>query len=183
MFKDVFAKLSDIDLIELEMKAKIMNDVNDVSNLKMMGKKIEENTMCLQNLQNKTKENVDDVPKNKQNIYNCKKCDHTFVDKSKLKPHIKTVHPRVIFCHICELNFEKTYQLELHLKSHDVEEFKCKVCDKVFSMRWILQKHESAHELATVKFCHYFNNGKQCPYEEVGCMFNHSDSEKCRFDK
>ena len=50
-------------------------------------------------------------------------------------------------------------------------------------MRWRLQKHESAHELATVKFCHYFNNGKQCPYEEVGCMFNHTESEKCRFDK
>ena len=68
MFKDVFAKLSDIDLKELEMKAQIMNDANDVSKLKMMENKIEENSMCLQNLLSKTKENVDDVAKTNRTV-------------------------------------------------------------------------------------------------------------------
>ena len=33
------------------------------------------------------------------------------------------------------------------------------------------------------KYCHYYNNGKLCPYFEVGCMFKHEESEKCNFDK
>ena len=28
--------------------------------------------------------------------------------------------------------------------------------------------------------CHYFNNGKECPYAEVGCMFVHDFSEECK---
>ena len=30
-------------------------------------------------------------------------------------------------------------------------------------------------------FCHYFNNQKKCPFEEIGCMFLHADSEDCKF--
>ena len=32
-----------------------------------------------------------------------------------------------------------------------------------------------------IKFCHYFNNGKICPFEKLGCMFSHQDSEICYF--
>ena len=31
------------------------------------------------------------------------------------------------------------------------------------------------------KCCHYFNNEKHCPYENIGCMFLHQDSENCYF--
>ena len=33
------------------------------------------------------------------------------------------------------------------------------------------------------KFCHYFNNGKVCPYDDIGCKFKHKDSDKCKYDK
>ena len=29
--------------------------------------------------------------------------------------------------------------------------------------------------------CHYFNNDKMCPFEELGCKFFHTDSKKCKF--
>ena len=37
--------------------------------------------------------------------------------------------------------------------------------------------------LDNVKFCHYFNNGKKCPYEDIGCMFNHKVSDTCRYNQ
>ena len=48
-------------------------------------------------------------------------------------------------------------------------------------MKWRLDKHEKAHTLENIKFCHYFNNEKNCPYEEVGCMFKHEQSQVCRY--
>ena len=31
------------------------------------------------------------------------------------------------------------------------------------------------------KFCHFFNNGKTCPYEKIGCKFLHQPSATCYF--
>ena len=30
-------------------------------------------------------------------------------------------------------------------------------------------------------YCHYFNNKKTCPFEEVGCMYKHAKSGNCWF--
>ena len=38
-------------------------------------------------------------------------------------------------------------------------------------------------EILEYKKCHYFNNRKTCPFDEIGCMFAHETSEMCRFDK
>ena len=35
--------------------------------------------------------------------------------------------------------------------------------------------------MLNVKCCHYFNNEKLCPFEEIGCMFRHAESKNCRF--
>ena len=35
--------------------------------------------------------------------------------------------------------------------------------------------------MTDIKFCHYFNNKKDCPYEEIGCMFKHAKSDNCWF--
>ena len=35
--------------------------------------------------------------------------------------------------------------------------------------------------MLNIKNCHYFNNGKVCPFESIGCMFNHIRSDKCLF--
>ena len=32
-----------------------------------------------------------------------------------------------------------------------------------------------------MKFCHYFNNDKECPFETLGCMFKHQDAPQCKY--
>ena len=32
-----------------------------------------------------------------------------------------------------------------------------------------------------VQNCHYFNNGKMCPFEELGCKFLHVLAKNCKF--
>ena len=36
-------------------------------------------------------------------------------------------------------------------------------------------------EKETLKRCHFFNNQKVCPFEEIGCKFLHLQSSPCRF--
>ena len=48
-------------------------------------------------------------------------------------------------------------------------------------IKFILKKHVESHADEAPKFCHYFNNGKKCPFEHIGCMFLHQDSERCYF--
>ena len=123
-------------------------------------------------------ENVD------ENKYACKKCDCIFGRKDELKLHLKEKHKPEIKCNMCGEMFNLLFELENHLKKHDeVETLKCNICEKIFYMKWRLKKHEEAHKLSNVKFCHYFNNNKVCPFEEIGCMFKHAFSEECKFKK
>ena len=39
------------------------------------------------------------------------------------------------------------------------------------------------HSQKNIKPCHYFNNEKSCPYNELGCKFLHIASEKCKFEQ
>ena len=39
-----------------------------------------------------------------------------------------------------------------------------------------------SHDLSQKKI-HFFNNGKNCPDEDIGCKFKHKESKKCRFDE
>ena len=50
-----------------------------------------------------------------------------------------------------------------------------------FYLKWRLEKHMTGHEKLDSKFCHYFNNNKTCPFEQIGCMFKHAKSRKCWF--
>ena len=64
-------------------------------------------------------------------------------------------------------------------KNH--QEFKCNICKKGFVLKWRLQKHMKIHNNKNCQPCHYFNNGKMCPFEELGCKFLHINSKLCRF--
>ena len=76
----------------------------------------------------------------------------------------------------------KNCELEVHIKNqHEVKEYTCDFCDKTFVLQWRLLKHQENHTNPTWKKCHYFNNEKDCPYEEIGCMFAHEASEICKF--
>ena len=37
------------------------------------------------------------------------------------------------------------------------------------------------HEETNIKHCHYYNNDKCCPYEELGCKFLNTVAEICEF--
>ena len=113
--------------------------------------------------------------------YACKLCEKTFEDKRTLNDHVKQEHKKQLECKVCNETFQQAYKLELHLKNHEIETYQCDMCEKTFHLEWRLKKHRNAHNLVNVKFCHYFNNRKQCPYEEIGCMFKHLKAEFCRF--
>ena len=72
--------------------------------------------------------------------------------------------------------------MEEHLEHHGNERpFKCSICEKGFYMKWRMEKHTSDHRV-DIKFCHYFNNDKPCPYDKVGCKFKHETAPECRFN-
>ena len=48
-------------------------------------------------------------------------------------------------------------------------------------MKWRMEKHTSDH-MVDIKFCHYFNNDKPCPYDKIGCKFKHEISPECRYN-
>ena len=39
------------------------------------------------------------------------------------------------------------------------------------------------HCSSEIKGCHYFNNDKECPYANMGCMFPHQLSGMCKYDE
>ena len=58
--------------------------------------------------------------------------------------------------------------------------YKCEVCEKEFYLEWRYKKHKTVHT-EDGKYCHYYNNGKTCPYEEIGCMYLHAEAQLCLF--
>ena len=193
--EDLIKRLNPLSEVkDLDEKVKAMNEnvennakikhielnVAELSkNNKILKMKIEEMAVNKDNLVKKTKEK--NLHVNSYMEYLCTKCEKTFEKKGKLKDHISEKHPMQIKCKICSETFDKTHKLEVHLKKHDIDRFKCKTCDKIFQLKWRLDKHEMAHDLSHCKFCHYYNNSEECPYEEVGCMYKHETSPNCKF--
>ena len=117
--------------------------------------------------------------------FKCKQCDIKFLKKANLQNHIETNHPKSIVCKLCGDKFSEIHQLEDHLqKVHKrSKRFLCGVCNTGFLMRWRLHKHLEMHKKGEAqRFCHYFNNKKKCPYQDVGCKFLHEESPDCRFE-
>ena len=47
---------------------------------------------------------------------------------------------------------------------------------------WRLSKHLSSHG-TSLKFCHYYNNDKFCPFEANGCKFAHFEAPSYKFKR
>ena len=95
----------------------------------------------------------DEVISKKYKDYRCVRCDKVFSDERKLKIHCKT----------------------------HVETYSCEVCARNFKCADIMSKHQQiAHENLKL-YCHYFNNLKNCPFQEE-CIFLHEVSKKCKFE-
>ena len=97
--------------------------------------------------------------------------------------HVKEKHLKKIRCISCEEIFDKNSDLEEHVKSmhQSLGEYECDKCDNKFVLKWRLNKHQGNHDQIGIKKCHYFNNRKDCPFESIGCMFQHVLSENCVF--
>jgi len=88
-----------------------------------------------------------------------------------------------INCEYCEKTFMIISELENHIRnSHEMHsKFKCDQCDKNFVSRWRLKKHINIHNGKVTTHCHYFNNKKSCPFQDLGCKFLHKISKLCNF--
>ena len=112
--------------------------------------------------------------------YKCYKCGLSFRKKTERRDHILKYHPKHIDCDLCELSFTESWRYETHLESHSKQkDFRCETCGKEFFMEWRLSQHMNIHENPNIKSCHYYNNSKSCPFENVGCKFKHEKSENC----
>jgi hypothetical protein len=109
-------------------------------------------------------------------------CDKTLIVGPSLKEQIKTRHSKTYECEFCDDTFTESWKMEEHLEHHGNERpFKCSICDKGFFMKWRMEKHTSDHGV-DMKFCHYYNSDKPCPYDKVGCKFKHENAPECRFN-
>ena len=106
----------------------------------------------------------------------CDDCGEEFIRIRDLRVHRKTHSSENISnkCDICDKEFNKEWKLRAHKKKH--QNLKCDICNKTFNSESILEKHKKiTHEKIKI-YCHYFNNGLKCPFENE-CVFLHEDSE------
>ena len=103
------------------------------------------------------------------------------IKKKDTKPNeIGSTSKTKVKCDQCRKTFPRTCDLEEHLKSQNItKEYSCKTCGKEFYLKWRLEKHVKVHS-EQVQFCHFYNNGQICPYDEIGCIFRREESEQCR---
>ena len=110
--------------------------------------------------------------------FRCHNCGEKFDNVSALKQHKNDGCQGEFQCEQCDNKFREESQLDKHKVTH--KKFECDDCDKIFKHEGVLQKHiQAAHEDITL-FCHFFNNNKDCPYDEE-CIFVHEDSDECKF--
>ena len=175
-----------------KIKAKTTKELTEeVENLKkennVLKKQMEELGNTVKGLFEKLnvdKQENERAEKKKAKEFKCKQCDEILFSSGELKDHRVTNHPMNIECKHCDENFTENSKLENHLKTHrEVVKFNCEKCKKEFCVKWRLRKHMEIHGQGNVRKCHYYNNNKTCPFEEIGCKFAHIDSEKCYFQK
>ena len=117
--------------------------------------------------------------------FNCKTCEESFEIKKNLRVHMLEKYLRKVKCKDCYETFDKSCDLEVHIEVHLklTRQFECEKCEKKFVLQWRLKKHQQIHETQNTKRCHHFNNKKVCPFEDLGCMFDHVLSGMCKYGK
>ena len=166
---------------ELTEEIKAVKETNEY-----LKDKIKELELKLKKVVSKVKgqHNLYNCEQEKERNIKCAECDEVCQTKAVLKKHKREKHRRKISCAECGETFIEHWILEIHLKNHDkVANFPCDICKKVFQVRWRLTKHLNIHEDENTKKCHFYNNGKPCPFEEVGCKFLHEESDRCIYNK
>jgi len=178
--------VSELNKIVENLEEKVKHLEEEVKNMKKLEvklKHLEENIKIFKSHSNKESESLGS--KKLQESVKCRKCDCNFKTTKLLRDHMKSNHMSVIKCNACDITFDAHWKLEKHLsKEHNKEKtFDCEVCDQSFYTNWRLKKHTQSHDEHDIKYCHYFNNSKKCPYEEFGCKFRHAKSDQCKYQK
>ena len=175
--------LESIDVLEVVDKLKKLEDEFKLSKrVEQLENKLSEAKLEIRQLNEALQEKQNKIEVQPKVKSKCVKCDIELENQTLLKKHISEKHRIMKECDVCNEMFSKNFELEIHLKAHaESKSFKCDQCDKVFSLEWRLNKHKRIHEEIACKFCHYFNNKKYCPYEEVGCMFRHELAPFCKY--
>ena len=155
--------------LEVEFKS-LKNEFTDLkSKIDILVKKYE-------NLEKKYEKSLS----KKKNInFKCKTCDEKFGTVKELQNH-KESCAGTYQCEECDKCFTEESKLDEHMKKH--EKFPCDECDKVYDYEGTLEKHKSGvHEDFEI-FCHFFNNNKDCPFDDQ-CIYLHEESDNCKYGK
>ena len=74
--------------------------------------------------------------------------------------------------------------LETHLKTKHKQHqtYECDNCKKKFLTNWRLDKHARIHNGSRLKRCKYDRNNEPCPFEDLGCKFEHSETNHGKED-
>ena len=102
---------------------------------------------------------------NQEKSYRCEECGDILRKKKDLKLHVKENHPKYIRCDYCDDNFKESWQYETQLKLTPKPRTTNVMCVENVSF-WTGD-------------CHYYNNKKVCPFDAIGCKFNHKISKEC----
>ena len=190
--KDMTNLESKIDTVEEKLVDGIKNTIVNVENkVSQSNVNTERDRRNLKELLLANERKIREVEKNLQiqtnkmkvqeKSFKCEECGEVFEKKKCLKIHIQIKHPKYIKCESCDETFKESWQYETHLESHSkTKDKKCDVCGKLFFLDWRLGQHMNIHKKPHVKNCHYFNNQKVCPYDAIGCKFNHVMSKECK---
>ena len=101
---------------------------------------------------------------------------NTIRNVKERKSHLK------IDCNHCDIQFPSYSMMEKHMEDEHLQKgIKCEHCDLLFHTTWRLKMHMKNHTGTRKRNCHYFNSNKECPYEILGCKFNHIYSNDCKF--
>ena len=68
--------------------------------------------------------------------------------------------------------------MRAHLRSH--KEYMCEICKQTIKHQDILEKHIIITHANAKLYCHFYNNGTTCPFEQE-CVFLHEHSSQCRY--
>ena len=139
----------------------------------VLKKRKEDNAAAIKRLDTK----IDNIDKEMEKT---KKLIH---EKQDMVKKSKSDSDNLMTCNLCDERFKRFVELEKHIKyCHEEHQlFQCDICTKSFTLEWRLKKHSNLHTKNDVQPCHYFNNEKECPFEEFGCKFQHVMSKNCQY--
>ena len=110
-----------------------------------------------------------------------------FNELSKKHEALEKKYSEVIFkenfqCKNCDATFRTMTDLRKHRKVHKTDRYSCENCDKTFVNEDTMEMHNTITHKNVRFYCHYFNNGKQCPFK-TECVFLHEVSKVCKDGK